>query len=156
MIPALRSVSRAVLWATALALVAAPLSLSAAETNPPVTPKPRPAAAASPLAQRASKWWCGFKIQYSCRRDGCEPYTFDPLAKRPDENGLAIDFQNKTYKRPGGKPHPFTARVKGDETRLLVPAQTAFLRIANDGSKFVDVISDGDWSISSFGSCRPR
>ena len=122
--------------------------LAAAALNAP--------AYAETLEARSAKWHCDVVTTYSCQVQGCEPFTFDPQGTNPNDNDVDIDFTAKQYARQGWPVQTFNARVEGDITTFLLPEDTVYALVKNDGTEFLEVRSNGYWSMSSFGSCRPQ
>ena len=98
------------------------------------------------------QWACTIEKQYECTRDGCVP------RERPPK--IVIDFDKGQFSRCTGldcDAYPF----KIFEDPLLSVwvgkierARGAYFVVDSDGSNFVESVSQGAWTISSFGSCE--
>jgi len=113
------------------------------------------AAQAQSLESRAPAWHCDVTTTYSCQAQGCEPDSFDPDIKNPNERDVDVNFKTKSYVRQGWAPQKFAPRVEGDLTVFLLPDDTVYAIVKNDGGGFMEVRSNGLWSMSSFGNCTP-
>lgn len=115
-----------------------------------------PGASAQTLQSRAEKWHCDVVTTYSCQPEGCEPASFDPIASDPNAADIDIDFVTRKYERPPWTVQTFKPRVEGGLTVFLLPDDTVYALVNNDGSDFLEVRSNGYWSMTSFGSCTPK
>ena len=115
-----------------------------------------PAARAQSLESRSAKWHCDVVTTYSCQVQGCEPGSFDPQVIDPNAADVDIDFTTKQYVRAGWAAQQFTARVEKGITAFFLPDATVYAIVRNDGKEFVEARSNGYWTMSSFGSCRPQ
>ena len=113
------------------------------------------AARAQSLESRANAWHCDITTTYSCQTGGCEPDSFDPTIPNPNERDVDVNFKTKTYTRQGWAPQRFIPRVEDDLTVFLLPDDTVYAIAKNDGSGFLEARSNGEWTMSSFGTCTP-
>lgn len=106
------------------------------------------------MANVGGRWECAIEKQYECTRDGCTQRT------RPER--IVVDFDGGQVDRcsaRGCNSHPF----KFYEDPLLSVligkmdrARGAYFVVDNDGTNFVESVSQGAWTISSFGTCAPE
>lgn len=111
---------------------------------------------AQSLESRSAKWECDVVTTYSCQVQGCESFSFDPQGTNPNDNDVNIDFTTKQYARQGWPAQKFNSRVEEGITVFFLPEDTVYALVRNDGKEFLEVRSNGYWSMSSFGSCRPQ
>lgn len=104
-----------------------------------------------PLAQRALRWECSPSVRYVCTAEGCE--------RKPSLVSVRLDLAEKTYARCDNKgcdSYPMTFSTGGIFTTVSLPASgSAFLKIVNDGSQYIEVASVGLAVHQNFGACKP-
>ncbi|MEK6710862.1 MAG: hypothetical protein AABZ64_09815 [Nitrospinota bacterium] len=102
------------------------------------------------LASRAPLWRCEPARKFACEREGC--------AEEGDRAWLALDFARGTYRRcdrRGCETHPMAHRVSGIFTLIDLAGGGAFLKAVNDGSAYVEAVSEKSGVVLSFGACAP-
>lgn len=100
------------------------------------------------------RWACEIEKQYECTREGCTQRDRPPK--------IIVDFDAGEVSRcmaRGCDAHPF----KFQEDPLLSVlvgkidrARGAYFVVDSDGTNFVESVSQGAWTISSFGNCEPE
>lgn len=106
------------------------------------------------MADVGGQWGCDIEKQYECTRDGC--------AQRERPERIVIDFDGGEVGRcsaRGCDSHPFKF-YEDPLLKVLIGkmdrARGAYFVVDNDGTNFVESVSQGAWTISSFGTCVPK
>ena len=102
------------------------------------------------LAGRAPLWRCEPARKLACGREGC--------ADERDRARVTLDFARGAYRRcdrKGCETRPMTHRVSGIFTLIDLGGGGAFLKAVNDGSEYVEAMSEKDGAALTFGACVP-
>jgi hypothetical protein len=102
------------------------------------------------LAGRAPLWRCEPVRKLACGREGC--------ADGRDLARVTLDFARGAYRRcdrKGCETRPMTHRVSGIFTLVEPGGGGAFLKAVNDGSEYVEAVSEKGGAALSFGACAP-
>ena len=103
------------------------------------------------LAQRASQWECTPSVRYVCTSEGCQ--------RHPPLVFVRLDLAEKTYSRCDSKgcdTFPMTFSAGGIYTTFNQPSSgSTFLKVLNDGSEYLEVVSSLNTVYQYFGACRP-
>ena len=106
------------------------------------------------MATVGGKWKCKLEKQYQCSRDGCNP--------RDPRMDIIIDFDIAKFSRctlTGCDSYAFEFY---EDPSLLVlvgkmdRARGAHFVVDLDGTNFVESVSQGAWTNSSFGNCEQQ
>jgi hypothetical protein len=100
-----------------------------------------------PLAQRGEKWECVPAHRFVCTREGCE--------RDSGRVSVRLDFGANTYSRcdeKGCDTYPMLYSGSGIFTTARAHGGT-FLKVLNDGSQYVEVVSLHLAIHQSFGKC---
>jgi hypothetical protein len=106
------------------------------------------------MASVGGRWTCNIEKQYDCTRDGCVP--------RNPRIVIVIDFDKGKFSRCTGSvcdsylfqvyEDPLVSVLVGKMDR----ARGAHFSVDKDGTNFVESVSQGAWTKSSFGNCEPE
>lgn len=102
------------------------------------------------LAGRAPLWRCEPARKLACGREGC--------ADERDRARVTLDFARGAYRRcdrKGCETRPMTHRVSGMFTVIDLPGRGVFLKAVNDGSEYVEAVSEKGGAALTFGACAP-
>lgn len=98
----------------------------------------------------AEEWYCSPTVKFYCERKGCK--NIQPTV------WVTLDFSTQSYGRcdkQGCDQYSMTSSVSG--IYILAVAQGGtILKMMNDGSEFVEVVSLGTTTYISFGSCERK
>jgi len=107
------------------------------------------------LAQRASQWKCTPSSDFICIAKGCTL----PTEVVPGMVSVHLDFRKKTYTRCGDQGCDTYDRMifsdSGSFTNVSLPYKGVFLKPANDGSEYVEIVTLLTNVYLKFGSCKP-
>ena len=113
--------------------------------------KPLVALMSQTLTQRGSQWECTPSVRYICTSEGCQ--------RNPPLVFVRLDLAEKTYSRcdsAGCDTFPMTFSVSGIYTTFNDPSGgSTFLKVLNDGSEYLEVVSAMNAVYQYFGVCRP-
>ena len=113
-----------------------------------------------PVFKQSGVWSCHVETAFSCQKDvGCKTFGQhdDPLVQT-ENSTIEIAFSQKTLLRPGWRERPIEFDQDGIYTivRSADTHDTVFMRIENETGNFVEAMTTSDeWTITSFGLCRP-
>lgn len=101
----------------------------------------------APFFERSSRWQCRSKASYACGESDC----------RKESEGITILLDNKKKEysrcdRRGCEPRAYTVTLAGLHTVISVEPHL-FLKVLNDGAKFVEVTTLGMSTRLNFGAC---
>lgn len=101
----------------------------------------------APFFERSARWQCRAKASYACGESDC----------RKESEGITIllDNKKKEYSRcdsRGCEPRAYTVTLAGLHTVISVEPHL-FLKVLNDGAKFVEVTTLGMSTRLNFGAC---
>ena len=128
----------------AIALVALPLAVSGVLAAEPDNRE----LTARALYERAPRWRCAIVQQYHCTEHGCREV--------PPTVTIVLDFARRRYERcdaNGCGRHSLSVRTGGIYTTLS-PGPGTFLKVVNDGSRFVEVTSAAMETFTGYGRCE--
>ena len=106
------------------------------------------------MAGLGGRWICNIEKQYECTRDGC--------VSRKSSVKIIIDFETGKFSRcPGPICDSFPFQFYQDPlVSVLVGkmdrARGAHFSVDNDGTNFVESVSQSAGTKSSFGNCKPE
>ena len=108
---------------------------------------------ARPLAARALQWECTPSVRYVCTPEGCE--------QNPYLVSVRLDLAEKTYARcdppkfNACETYPMIFSADGIFTTFNQPSSgSTFLKVLNDGSQYLEVVSLLISVHQNFGACR--
>ncbi len=103
----------------------------------------------TPLSEAGAKWVCKAKQLQVCNVEGCRSQETETEAR--------LDFLQKTYSRcddNGCESYPMTYEQSGIFTVAQPDSRSAFLKVINDGSEYMEVATVWLDTYVFFGSCK--
>ena len=103
----------------------------------------------APLFERASRWRCTAESSFACDGKGCREAEVEIV--------VHLDLEKREYSRcdrRGCEPRAFTIYPAGLYT-VVSDDPHFFLKAANDGGSFVEILTLGTATRLNFGRCEP-